>query len=166
MSGHYLRLIREEVKSTALTQIPQQRLESIVQTIRKSYLSVHTLDKLGKDLLITLNKKNMEDVKLLVKVRFLKFMLQEQVENNSVDQYVGKLVLAALRTGETIYSPITLRYGDKILFKFNSTCIIGGKTYRRGDIALLSTLELVLAGVNECGKPLIDPFFEILVNRG
>lgn len=165
MSEHYLRLIREEMKSPVLTQIPQQRLELIMQTIRKLYCNAHELDNLGKRLLVTLIGKITNDVKLLIKIRFLKFILQEKIESNSADQDIAKLLLLALKSGEALYSPITLRYGDKILYKFNSTCRIGEKTYRRGEIALLSILEVASAEINGCGQVMIDPFFNILAPR-
>ncbi|MEM4005963.1 MAG: hypothetical protein QXM43_10100, partial [Desulfurococcaceae archaeon] len=116
MSEHYLRLVREEIKGPTLTQIPPQKLESIIQTIRKSYYNAHTLDNLGKRMLVLLLNKIANDAKLLVKIRSLKFMVQEEIENSSVDQDIARLLLLAVKAGETLYSPIVLRFGDKILY--------------------------------------------------
>lgn len=165
MSEHYLRLVREEIKGPVLTQIPPQKLESIIQTIRKSYYNAHTLDNLGKRMLVLLLNKIANDAKLLVKIRSLKFVVQEKIENNSVDQDIARLLLLAVKAGEILYSPVALRFGDKILYKFSSNCRIGSRVFRKGEVAPLSILEIISAELNSCGQIMIDPFFKLLAPR-
>lgn len=160
MSEHYLKLVREELKSSTLTQIPPLRLASILQVVRKSLMNVHAIDELGKELLYMLLKRVVEDTNLLVRIRFLKVILQGQVESSSADVEYAKALLAVLKSGESLFSPVVLKYGDRVLYEFTSNCQIGGKTYRKNEIAVLPVRDLILAEISECGKVLLDPFYK------
>lgn len=160
MSEHYLKLVREELKSSTLTQIPPLRLASILQVIRKSLMNVHVIDELSKEVLYMLLKRVVEDTNLLVRVRLLKVILQGQIEISSVDVEHAKALLAILKSGESLFSPVVLKYGDRVLYEFTSICQIGGKTYRKNEIAALSVRDLILAEMGECGKVLLDPFYK------
>ncbi|MEM1529466.1 MAG: hypothetical protein QXP03_05215 [Desulfurococcaceae archaeon] len=160
MSEYYLKLVREELKSGALTQIPHLRLASILQVIRKSLMNVHVIDELGKEVLYMLLKRVVDDAGLLVRVRFLKVILQGQVENSSVDVEHAKALLAVMKAGESLFSPVVLKYGDRILYEFTSNCQINGKNYRKNEIAALPIRDLILAEVSGCGRVLLDPFYK------
>lgn len=160
MSEHYLKLVREELKSSTLTQIPHLRLASVLQVVRKSLTNVHVIDELGREVLYMLLKRIVEDANLLVRVRFLKVILQGQVESNSVDVEHAKALVAVLKAGESLFSPVVLKYGDRVLYKFTSNCQINGKTYRKNEVSALSARDLIFAEISECGEVLLDPFYK------
>lgn len=160
MSEHFLKLVREELKSTSLVQVQLSKLTAILQLVRRSLMGISALDDLGKEVLRGLLRRSADDARFLAKVRLLKVLLQERVESSSVDVELAKATLALLSAEEHIFSPVVLRYGDKVAYKFTSNCTIGEKVYRRGEVALLSVKELVVASINECGEPLVDPFYK------
>lgn len=159
MTEHYLRIIREEVRNTGLSQIPFQRLDVIIQTIRKSYVGVLGLDSVGREMFTTILSKTMSDVNLLAKIRLAKTILLGNVENSSVDLNIGKALLSLLRANNALLSPFVIRYGEKILYKLKSDCLLNSKRYRRGEIALVSIDEMIQAEIRECGEPLQDPIY-------
>jgi len=52
-----------------------------------------------------------------------------------------------------------VRHGEKYLFRFNTECQILGKTYRKGELAMLSQRELMMAMIEECGVPFTQPIW-------
>lgn len=160
MSEHYLKLVREELKSTILSQIPQQRLTSIVQTVRKSLAGVHLLDEIGEEMLALLIKRLNEDVDMLSKVRILKIISQERYEESSVDADLAKIILAVLRAEKLIFSSLVLRLGDRVFYMFYKDCTIEKRSFRKNELALLSIKELTIAEIFACGEVLLDPFYK------
>ncbi|MEM4717561.1 MAG: hypothetical protein QXE81_02230 [Desulfurococcaceae archaeon] len=159
MTEHYLRIIREEMRNTSLSQIPFQRLDSIIQTIKKSYIGVLGLSPIGRELFTTMLSKTINDVNLLAKIRLAKTILLESAESSSVDLSIGKALLSLLKANNTLLSPIVIRYGERILYKFKSDCFIGSKMFREREIAPVSIDEMIKAEINSCGEPLVDPVY-------
>lgn len=159
MSDQYLKLIREELRTSAVNPLPPQKVSTLFQAIRRSLIKVHNLDELGKEVLYQLLRKVEGDSELLAKVRSLKVIIQNAVDEGSVDTELSKILLAVLNAEKMLLSPTTIKYGNKLIYKFNSNCNVGGRTYKTGEMALLSPRELVTAEVNNCGEPLKDPFY-------
>lgn len=159
MSDHYLKLIREELRSAVHVQIPPLRLTTLFQLFRKTLSGVHLVDEIGEELVRMLLDRAVEDARFLAKIRFLKTVLQKQVETGSVDAEIARALIAVLRAEELLFSPIVLRWGERILYLFTSNCSLREKFYRKGELALLTLRELILAEVGECGTTLIDPLY-------
>lgn len=162
MTEQYLRLVKEEVRNTTLTQLPSQRLEVIANTIRKLYTGIDPLEELGVEIFKNIVNKVTRDVENLAKIRLFKTIISGSPEPSSLDYELGRVALAILRAEKAILSPTTIKYGGKILFSFSENCEILGKRFRRGEIGLLSIKELVLAELQECGNPVVDPIIELL----
>ncbi|MEM2026056.1 MAG: hypothetical protein QXW94_07175 [Desulfurococcaceae archaeon] len=170
MSDHYLKLVREELRTSSPGSLPAQRISTILQTLRRSLVKSYFLDGLGKEVLYLLLKRVEGDSELLAKVRAMKIVLQETADENSIDSDIARFTLAVLKVEEMLLSPIVIRYGNKLVYKFNSNCNIEGKLYRRGEVSLLEPRKLVIAEVNMCGEVLKDPLIshwerEILSGR-
>lgn len=159
MSDHYLKLIREELRSVAHVQIPPLRLMTVFQLFRKTLSGVHLVDEVGEEVVRMLLDRAVEDAKFLAKIRFLKTVLQKQVETGSVDSEIAKALIAILKAEESLLSPVVLRWGERMFYFFTSNCNLGEKVYRRGELALLTLRELILAEVSECGATLLDPIY-------
>lgn len=165
MSKQYLRLVREELKTPSLLQITPQRLESIIQTLRKTIVDIHTLDETSEEILISFFKRIQEDIDILSKVRSIKIITDEKIDESSVDVEIAKMLITTLRAEKLLFSPFILRHGDRLFYLFNRDCGIGDRFYRRNQVALISTREFTLAEILSCGQVLVDPVYRSLLEK-
>lgn len=163
MTEQYLKLVKDEVRNNTLTQLPSQRLEVIAGSIRKLYTGLNPLDDLSMEIFKNMMNKIMGDVENLAKIRLFKTVISGTPETSSIDYDAGKTAIAILRAEKTMLSPVIIKYGDKVLYYFKETCDVSGRRFRRGEIGLLSTRELVLAELQECGEPVEDPVVRLLI---
>jgi hypothetical protein len=159
MSDQYLRILREEVKSKAISSIPRTRLDGILQVYRKAFSSIPWLPPIARESLRVMLEKVLRDVDSLATARLVKIIVNKQYDQNSIDGELGKTLISILEVEKTLLSPLTVRYGEKYSFRFNTECQILGKTYRRGELAMLSQRELMMAMIEECGVPFTQPIW-------
>jgi len=159
VSDQYLKFVREELKSSMPIQVPPLRLASLIQAARKALLELHTLDAVGKEITKATVDRLVKDAELLAKIRFLKTILRQHLEVNSIDSEVARALIALLRVERDLFSPVVVRLGERVLYRFTSNCHVGDKFYRKGEVAPLSVREVILAEINGCGNTLIDPIY-------
>ncbi|MEM1879960.1 MAG: hypothetical protein QXE28_03360 [Desulfurococcaceae archaeon] len=159
MSEHVLKILREELQSRNLVQMSPQKLSNVYTAVFKLLCRSHELSDVSKKAAYEVLKKLANDVKNLSKTRFIKSALSGDISPGSVDSPILKLLHGVLEAEESLISPVTVKYGHRIAFLFSENCILAGKRYRRGEIALIEPFELVFACIQDCGKPLEEPFY-------
>lgn len=164
MTEQYLKLIKEELRGTSISSLPTQRLESMIQTIRKAYSGLNSMDDVGVEIFISMMKKIMGDAENLARIRLVKTILSNATDESSIDHEAGRIVLSVLEAEKMILSPVLIRYGDKIFYVFRDECTIMDRKFKRGEIGLLSIKEIVLASLSKCGEPVIDPVYRVLIS--
>lgn len=157
MSEHVLKIVREEMRSAKLLNVTPQRMSSIVSVISKLMTELHELSEVSREAIYQLVSKLEDDAALLAKIRLTKSLLSGDLSSDSIDAAVLKALQSLVKAEEAALSPITVRYGNKVAFLFTKECSIGDKTYRRGQLALLSMEAVVLAYINECGYVIKEP---------
>lgn len=159
MSEHLLKIVREELQSQSLLQMPSQKLSNISITVLKLLSRVYELGDVGRKATHEVLKKLTSDAKFLSKVRFIKSTISGDTSPDSLDNIVLKLLQDLLKAEEALVSPIVVRYGHRVAFLFTKNCTLSGRQYRKGEMALIEPLELALAYIYECGEPLEEPFY-------
>jgi len=85
MSDQYLRILREEVKSKAISSIPRTRLDGILQVYRKAFSSIPWLPPIARESLRVMLEKVLRDVDSLATARLVKVIVNRQYDQNSID---------------------------------------------------------------------------------
>lgn len=165
MSEHILRLIREELQAVAVTQISHQKLSTVSSIISRLMSRLHELDDAGRKLAFATLGRIEQDVKVLASLRVLKTIAHSSVPQDSVDSDVLRILSSVLKAEEALLSPLVVKHGQKVAFLFSKDCTIRDKTYRRGDLAFITPLDLVLAYIGECGEALREVFYNYYRQR-
>lgn len=153
-------MVREEFQSTGLTQLSQQRIAGILSIVSRLLSRVHELSSSEKEAVYGVLGRLSNDIDLLVKVRLIKSIMTGDVSPESVDSVVLKTLQALVKSERVLVSPLTVRYGTRVMFLFSKNCTLSGRSYRKGDLALLEPWDLVLAKMQECGEAIEEPFFK------
>jgi len=157
MSVHYLRLLREEVKTKNLVPIPRQRLEHILNIYRRMLLEASSLDRFEQGINKRIMEKVVGDVELLAITRFIKALSMKTDDQTSIDNDLLKTLLRLLEVEKTILSPALVVFSEKYLFRFTRECSVGKRDFRPGELAFLEVKDLLIAVIADCGEPFIHP---------
>ncbi|GEM_PF-922875 len=161
MSEHYLRILREELRSKTLSSIPPSRVNSIRKAFENAYVELHDLPDVSREVLKLTIEKTMRDLERLSTIRLVKTIMLKQIDQNSIDKEIGKYILLLLEAEKAILSPFTLGHSEKYYFKFKAKCEVDNKLYKPGEIALLTISEFIEAVLKECGQPITHPVIKI-----
>lgn len=165
MSEHLLRVTREELQSAGLVQLGQQKVASVLEVVSRLFSRLHELNSVEKEVTYGILRRLSSDIELLVKVRLVKSIITGDTSPESVDSIILKTLQALARSENIVLSPLTVRYGTRIAFLFSKNCEVSGRSYRRGDLALLEPWDLVLANIHECGGALEELFFRYYTRK-
>jgi hypothetical protein len=157
MSIHYLRLLREEVKTKNLVPIPRQRLEHILNIYRRMLLEANGLDRFEQGINKQIMEKVTGDIELLAITRFIKALSMKSDDQASIDNDVLKTLLRLLEVEKMILSPALVVFNEKYLFRFTKECGVGKRNFRPGELAFLEVKDLLIAVITECGELFIHP---------
>ncbi|MEM1627820.1 MAG: hypothetical protein QXP02_00650 [Desulfurococcaceae archaeon] len=160
MSDLIIRLIREELRNSALTPISRSRLQDILSIFTKALWKIHTVNENSK-LIISKMLDNVEqDIEILARTRLLKLLLRGEIAQGSFDEKISALLVNIVRAEKNLMSPLVVRYHEKVLYFFKNQCMLSGKLYRKGDIVLLDLDDFILAEISNCGEPMKQPFLK------
>lgn len=165
MSEHLLRITREELQSSSVVQLSQQRFLNTLNIVTRLLSRLHELNATEKEAIYGVLRRMRDDVELLAKIRLVKTIVAKGAPSESIDTGVLEVLQALVRAEEALLSPLTVRHGNKIAYLFNRSCELYGKVYRKNELALLEPKELVLAYIYGCGEVFEEPFFKFYRKR-
>lgn len=157
MSDAFIRMVKEELHSSKCTSIVKVRLDEIEELFRKAFYKLPLLSRESRMLFLEAVSRVKEDIELLSRLRVSKVAAGSQVPVYSFDSDVLSAVVSLIKLEELLLSPFHVKHHDKVLTVVVKDCVIDGERYRKGELVLLSSSELVEAFIQGCVEPLENP---------
>lgn len=162
MSEALLRLIREELSTAKLTPLSQQKYSEIEEHVCRALMRIHELDDVGLEVLQGILRRLLTDLEKYAEIRILKSRTPSGAVESTVDKDVISAAVKLVEVEKHALSPFTVKHANRILYLFTKLCTIGERRFKRGDVAELTTTELIVASVYECGRVIEKPITRTL----
>ncbi len=154
----FLRIIREELSSSKIVNIPQTRINEYYSFMKNSLSELHVLDK---DTIRYFNEtiKNIEkDVDLLIRFRIVKHVLGSNISPNSFDNDMFSIIDSVIEYMKELYTGFYIGSGEKILVVFKKNCMLDNRVYRKGDIVWIDWRKGFSMFIDKCIEVVKEPY--------
>lgn len=162
MSEVFLKLIREELSTSKLGLLTQQKYLEVEGKICKTTMRIHELDDVGLQLLLEVIKRINSDIGKYAEIRIVKSKITRETPENTVDYDVIRAATVLTEVEKNIISPLVVKHASKLLYYFTKPCIIGSRVFKKSDISELTVIETIIASIYECGRVLEKPIVKMI----
>lgn len=149
----FLKLAREELSSTKLTQLDQVKLREY-----KSFID-STLNSLIKnveafDYFKSIVTNVLKDLDLWVRFRLVKYILNPKSMDEVYDNLFISIIEKLIELYKWFFSGLSISYRDLMFVKVNDNVVIHGRVLRKNDYVFLNVKDYVELFINNKITPI------------
>ncbi len=145
MSLRYLRLYRDELKTSSVTRLSEDIVSDTHKSIRESVIESLKTSGFAKEFIRRYMEKNASDVEGLVRARFLKTVLGLGVDKNSIDSRILAGVEKAIEVlRDYLLHKLLIIGGSGIVVVVRKKILYNNVVYRSGDVCVMDLETAVI----------------------
>lgn len=149
----FLKLAREELSSTKLTQLDQVKLREY-----RSFID-STLNSLVKnveafDYFKSIVTNVLKDLDLWVRFRLVKYILNPKSMDEVYDNQFISIIERLIELYKWFFSGLSISYRDLMFVKVKDNVVVRGRVLRRNDYVFLNVKEYVELFINDKITPI------------
>ncbi|MEM0378099.1 MAG: hypothetical protein QXW45_02400 [Thermosphaera sp.] len=162
MSSPLIRLVREELSTKNIQLVTPSKLVEVRGLIDKAFSGLSINDPRSRRMIQEFIQNIEQDIELLAKTRLVKAILNDEELPESFDKELLEHARRLVKAERAIQSVENILVGEKYLVVLLKDCVIGGRSYRKGDVTLMGQSGLVEGILQDCISVVKHPVVEEL----